>query len=51
MTSGYIKLFNVKINDCTTQAAGTGSIIINFISENCTTSGAWATVDVVNLIQ
>jgi hypothetical protein len=61
VNGGKIKLLNVKINDGTSQFAGAGSIVVNFQSENYTTSnaatgatlttGAWATVDGVNLIQ
>jgi hypothetical protein len=61
VNGGKIKLFNVKINDGTSQAAGAGTVVVNFMSENYTisnaatgaalTNGAWATVDGVNLIQ
>jgi hypothetical protein len=61
VNGGKIKLFNVKINDGTSQAAGAGTVVVNFISENYTlsntatgatlTNGNWATVDGVNLIQ
>lgn len=61
VNGGKIKLLNVKINDGTSQFAGAGSIVVNFQSENYTisnaatgatlTTGAWATVDGVNLIQ
>lgn len=61
VNGGKIKLFNVKINDGTSQFAGAGIISVNFPSGNYTlintatgavlTSGAWATVDGVNLIQ
>lgn len=61
VNGGKIKLLNVKINDGTSQFAGAGIISVNFPSGNYTlsntatgavlTSGAWATVDGVNLIQ
>lgn len=61
VNGGKIKLFNVKINDGTSQAAGAGTVVVNFMSENYTisnaatgaalTNGAWATVDGINLIQ
>lgn len=61
VTGGKIKLLNVKINDGTSQFAGAGAIVPVFptsnysLSNNATgatlTSGAWATVDGVNLIQ
>ncbi len=61
VNGGKVKLLNVKINDGTTQFAGAGTILVNFPSSNYTlnnaatgatlSSGAWATVDGVNLIQ
>lgn len=61
VNGGKIKLFNVKINDGTSQSAGAGTVVVNFMSENYTlsnaatgaalTNGAWSTVDGVNLIQ
>ncbi|MEK8179320.1 hypothetical protein WMW71_03110 [Flavobacterium buctense] len=61
VTGGKIKLLNVKINDGTSQSAGAGTIVVNFPLSNYTlnnaatgatlTSGAWATVEGVNLIQ
>jgi hypothetical protein len=61
VTTGKIKLTNVKINSGTSQFAGAGSLTVNFPANNYTTSntatgasiqgGAWATVNGVNLIQ
>lgn len=59
--TGKIKLTNVKINDGTSQYAGAGTVVVNFLTTNYTlsttstgatlTSGAWSIVNGTNLIQ
>lgn len=62
VNGGKIKLFNVKINDGTSQYSPAGSTFtVTFLAENYTlsttsigasiTAGAWAVVDGVNLLQ